>query len=200
MIGDLKTRQRQHENLFESDFTRVMAAILPHYFVYDQGWVIAPEIWSDDKRRSDFVVSVVNTLRHGRIPYGHSIPKVMVEGKAPSAIPWSKLCKDQLWDQADSLKNDDGKLWVIGQIGYYVCIFRFDVLNYRESEWFRNFSPLNLHRFSPEDLDELEIKHITESVDNNTRDVTMVIQWDLRQEDQYKYIHEMLSYIVTNNA
>lgn len=155
MIRNLQTRQREHEKLFESDFTRVMGAILPHYFVYVQGWVIAPEIWSDDKRRSDFVICLVNLI-HGIIPpYGHSIPKVMVEGKLPSAIPWNKLCKDQLWYQADSLKNDEGKLWVIGQIGYYVCIFRFDVNNYIESEWFKNFSPLNLHNFSPEDLDEL---------------------------------------------
>lgn len=109
------------------------------------------------------------------------------------------LCKDQLWNQADSLKNEDGRLWVIGQIGFYVCIFRFDVLKYQESEWFRNFSPLNLNNLSPEDLDKLKILHITESVDNSTRDLTMVIQWDLRKQNQYKYIDEMLSYIVRNN-
>ena len=92
MIENLKVRKRQVENLFESDFTRVMSAILPHYFIYDEGWVIAPEIRSDDIRGSDFVISVVNTV-DSTIPYGHSIAKVMVEGKAPSAIPWKTYVK-----------------------------------------------------------------------------------------------------------
>jgi hypothetical protein len=131
-----------------SDYSRILSAILPHYYPYLRGFVIAPEIWSADKRKSDFVVSKVN-IRNRTLPYGHHIVLLMCECKNKTAISWWNLAKDQLWAQADSLKHGNGRLWVIGQIGFEICFFRFDILNYEYSEWFTNFSPLNLRNFSP---------------------------------------------------
>ena len=102
-------------------------------------------------------------------------------------------------NKANSVSEDyKGKLWVIGQIGFYVCIFRFDVTDYYYSDWFTNFSPLNLRNLNEHDLDYLEVQYITESISNHI-DVIQVIQWDLREKAHHEYINEMLEYIATNN-
>lgn len=188
--------------MFESDFSRLLGAMLPHYFKYDNGWIIAPEIWSLDKRKSDFVVSKTNINRHGPKAYGESIIKLMAESKKPIIISWQELVKEQLWNQAESLMNDEGRLWVIGQIGYYICFFKFDIQKYNESEFFRNFSPVNLRNFTPEQLDDFKILHITESLWDgvNSRDVIQVIQWDVRNTDNRQYIDEMFIHIMTNDV
>jgi len=123
----------------------------------------------------------------------------MCESKYPSAVTWKDLVKEQLWNKANSVSEDyKGKLWVIGQIGFYVCIFRFDVTDYYYSDWFTNFSPLNLRNLNEHDLDYLEVQYITESISNHI-DVIQVIQWDLREKAHHEYINEMLEHIATNN-
>jgi len=193
LISNLKTRYNTGEKLFESDYSRIMAAILPNYFVYNQHFSIGPEIWSDDKRKSDFVVCSTFLNRNGRLPYGHNTPIVMVECKNRAAISWWLLCKDQLWDQSDSLKNNDGRLWVIGQIGFEVCFFRFDVLNFRGSENYCNFSPLNLRNLSELELLQQGIEYLVESVE--FVDVIQVIKWRLDVPNHHAYIHEMFLHI-----
>jgi hypothetical protein len=54
-----------------------LAAILPHYFKHTDGWVIAPEYWSNDKRKSDFVVFLPDIRQTPGIGYGEPIPKLM---------------------------------------------------------------------------------------------------------------------------
>jgi hypothetical protein len=67
-----------------------LAAILPHYFKHTEGWVIAPEYWSNDKRRSDFVVFLPYIGQSTNMRYGKPIPRLMCESKAPSAVPRKK--------------------------------------------------------------------------------------------------------------
>lgn len=196
LIDNLKRRQN-NEKLFESDYFRVMGAILPHYFTYNRNYTISPEIWSEGERKSDFVVAKTYLGRGDNLDYGHSIPVVMVESKNRGAIPWKDLAKDKFWNQTDCLKNDDGRLWIIGQIGFTICFIRFDLLNYTNSEWFRNFSPLNLKNFNEDDLDYLEIKYISESIDNNN--ILQVIEWKLDEPSHYQYIHEMFEHILNND-
>lgn len=196
-ISNIKEKHTDKVILFESDYYAILAAILKHYFK-DTGWVIAPEYWFNDKRRSDFVVFLPYIGQLPGIRYGEPIPKLMCESKSPSAIPWKDLVKEQLWNQASTVCEDHGgKLWVIAQIGFYICIFRFDLTEYTDSDWFTNFSPLNLKDWSEEDLDELEIKYIPESI--NGEDIIQVIQWDLREKHQYDYIHKMLVHITEND-
>jgi hypothetical protein len=125
LIWNLKTRRDKGEKLFETDYTRILASILPHYFAYSD-FCIAPEIWSDDKRKSDFVIS--NTIvdrNHPDYLYGHSLPWLMVESKNRGAIAWKNLVKEQLYNQVDTNKNEARKLWVIGTIGFTICFFSF---------------------------------------------------------------------------
>lgn len=197
LIEELKNRQNNHEHLFESDYSLILGAILPHYFKFNNNVVISPEMWSNDKRRSDYVASKINVNRNAIVPYGHATPLLMAECKKRWAISWANLVKDQLWNQADSLKNAENKLWVIGLIGFEICVFKFDLLNYNWSNTFTNFSPVNLNNFSIEDLDELEIKHVSESI--GRIDVIQVIQWRLDDNTHHIYIHNMLDYISKNN-
>ena len=198
-ITNITERHKEKNKLFESDFSALLAAILPHYFEYTKGWVIAPEIWSNDKRKSDLVVFLPNTIQNSRLRYGEPVPHLMCESKLPSGIPWKDLVKEQLWNQASTVSEDyGGKLWVIGQIGFFICIFRFDLVKYNDSLWFTNFSPLNINNFTEQDLDYLEIKYIMESNSNN-ENILQVIQWDLRETSQYRYIDEMLLHITRND-
>lgn len=198
-INNIKVKYANKNTLFESDFSAMLAAILPYYFKLKGGWVIAAEIWSNDKYRSDFVVFLPYILPGNPSKYGQPIPRLMCESKYPSAVPWKDLVKEQLWNKANSVSEDyKGKLWVIGQIGFYVCIFRFDVTDYYYSDWFTNFSPLNLRNLNEHDLDYLEVQFITESISNHI-DVIQVIQWDLREKAHHEYINEMLEHIATNN-
>ena len=44
LIENLQDREKSKELLFESDYSRLMAAILPHYYRYEHKYTIAPEI------------------------------------------------------------------------------------------------------------------------------------------------------------
>ena len=121
----------------------------------------------------------------------------MYECKNKSAISWWKLADDQLWEQADSHKNKDGKLWVIGQIGFEMCVFNFDVTNYHNRGEFEHFSPLNLNNWSLNDLDYLNIDCIDRTINN--QDTILVIKWRLDEPEHHKYIHDMFNYIRRNN-
>ena len=99
------------------------------------------------------------------LDYSYLLPLVMYECKNKAAISWWRLAKDQLWEQADSHKNDHNRLWVIGQIGFEVCVFRLDVVNYTDREMFKHFSHLYLNNYSTEDLDFLNIRYIDYTFD-----------------------------------
>lgn len=76
-----------------------------------------------------------------------------------------KAC-DQLWEQADSHKNEEGKLWVIAQIGFEMCVFNFNVTKYVKRGDFEHFSPLNLNNWSTQDLEFMKVDYISENIDN----------------------------------
>lgn len=129
--------------------------------------------------------------------YGYSTRMVMYECKRKNAISWWKLLDNQLWEQADSSKNTDGKLWVITQIGFELCVLKFDILNYLDWEEYRNFCPLNLNNSSKKDLEYNEYRYIEKKVNNV--DTIIVIRWRLDVPEHHLFIHEMLNYISKNN-
>lgn len=114
------------DRLFGSDYTRLMTAILPYYFNYSNGWIISPEVWGNTnwstKSRSDLVISQTD-LDINSDNYGGLLPKVMIEIKQKNQVYWEIYVKDQLWKQADSLKNEEGKIWVIAIRGLEICFF-----------------------------------------------------------------------------
>jgi hypothetical protein len=109
---------------------------------------------------------------------------------------------DQVFQECEGLVYKGDKLWVIAQIGFQLCVFRFDLNKYLfpgSSGVFDHFSPLNLNEWTDTDLDARGIKHITESVDHY-RDVLQVIQWELDNPAHYPHIHAMLLWISQNEV
>ena len=80
--------------------------------------------------------------------YGDIKLCVMFEGKNKNAVSWPRLTDEQLWEQADSHKNNDGELWVIGLIDFELCVFTFNVVDYYDRGRFEHFSPLNLNNYT----------------------------------------------------
>ena len=200
LISHLSAKVGRGENPYESEYSRIMFAIMPYYFKYDDNYTFSPEIWNDNPAnragRCDGMLSLT-IVDPNRRDYGSSLQYVMYECKRRSTISWEKLANDQLWEQADANKNPAGRLWVIGQIGFDMCVFSFDILNYLNRNEFRNFSPLNLNNWSAEDFISLDIGCIHRVINNV--DTLLVIKWKLNDTNQHQYIHNMLDYISRNN-
>jgi len=65
-----------------------------------------------------------------------------------------------MYDQADGAKNAEGRIWMVGQKGFEICVFIFDVLKYNEdkSPLYPHFIPFNLHRWTVEQFRERNIE------------------------------------------
>ena len=203
-ITNIRTRQDNHEDLTESDYNLIATAILPHYFPYNLGWIIGAEVWNIDPSvkagRADFVVLSIDdgTMRDP----GDTLPYVVYEGKKHEAETWGKLLRKQLFNECEGLIIRSNKIWAIGQIGLEICVFRFDLDNYKvpgRDFTYEHFSPLNLNNWSPAQLDARHINHITWNYDNNER-ITHVIRWELDNPAHQREIHRMLEYIARNNV
>lgn len=121
----------------------------------------------------------------------------MVECKNKGAISWWSLCKDQLWEEAVSIRNSNSRAWVVANIGFEICFFRFDQLDYDySSDWFTNFSPLNIRNFDEDDLQYLGLEPIIEDIDGVN--VIQVIKWRLDNPSHRFYIDEMFLHIKNN--
>lgn len=201
LIERLQHKVGNWQDIKESDFSQIMFSIIPYYYKYQNNYTFSPEMWDSNpfnrRNRSDGLVIQPVIRRDTRMPYGFSNVLVMYECKSHTATTWNKLAKDQLWEQADSNKNIDGKLWVIGQIGFEVCVFRFDVLNYEDREDFTHFCPLNLMNLSEDDLNYLDALPVVENIGNNR--VIQAIKWKLNDVGHHGYIHGMLDYISKND-
>lgn len=186
----------------ESDFTSLMFSILS-YYTDPQYLILSPEAWNDNrfnrKGRCDGLVSAINLDPSAPLPeYGSRIPRIMYEAKKHAGTGWEKLMKEQAWEQADSVKNENGRIWVIIQRGFELCVFKFDILRFNGRGDFTNFKPLNLNGFSESDLIELDAQPLVKVVNNNR--YIQVIRWKLNDDTHHRYIHEMLSYIYRTNV
>jgi hypothetical protein len=99
-----------------------------------------------------------------------------------------------MWGQADVAKNEDGKLWAIGQKGLEFCVFKFDVLSFEDQipDCFTHFEPLNLSHLNTVQLDNLGVKYI-ECNDNGFSRIAL-IKWRLDNPLHQPYIDHMLQY------
>lgn len=120
--------------------------------------------------------------------FGEFIPKAMVECKNKSTKSWKALCKEQLWYEAASIKDDKGQMKVIAVIGFKICFFLWDLYNYRDGmEEFDNFNAMNPGSYTEEHLAELDVKPVIDSITGKIR----AIPWDLSNEDHHIYIEKM---------
>ena len=207
-IEKVRTKQDNNEELTESDYNLITAAILPYYFPFNNGWIVGPEVWNIDATtkhcRADLVVLLINdgTRNNDRRDYGDILPYVVYEGKKRLAYTWQKLMREQLFQECEGLVINNNRIWAIGQIGLEICVFRFDTNNYQVPGGdltFENFSPLNLNNWDPAQLDARHINHITYNYGNNIR-ITHVIRWELDNPVHQLQIHRMLEYIAGNNV
>lgn len=99
-----------------------------------------------------------------------------------------------MWDQADVSKNYEGKLWAIGVKGLEICVFRFDVLKFKDQkpDCFTNYEPLNLYNLNSTQLDSLGVKY--EECDHNGFARIALIKWRLDNYIHQRYINHMLQY------
>lgn len=183
--------------IYEDEVSRLTCLILAYYFRYDNGWCVAPEQNSGSDYHPDFLVSKVDLTLGDK--YGRAIPHLVIEVKRPVAdvgISWKTLL-EQAWDQADGSKDEwTGRIWVIGQRGFEISFFKFDVLAYQDSAKFINFIPLNLNQWSADDFEYLGIKVVTEIIrgQKEVRSIT----WRLDNVDHAPYIHDMFIHISRN--
>lgn len=107
--NDMQTR--------ESDYSKIIALVLPEAFTINNGWCIVPEFTLEGNYSSDYLVSKINTDINSPF-YGSSMHWLCAELKDRVAVSWWILLNDQLWSQCDAAKNNKGRFWCIGQIGF----------------------------------------------------------------------------------
>ena len=206
LIKNLKVRQDNKESLKESDYNLIVSSILPYYLTCPN-WIMGAEGWNQDgsvaNRRSDIVWYKVNghgIMRPNR-SIGYPLATHLYEGKKRWAKTWPELIGQQVFQECEGLCVD-GKIWVICNIGFEFCVFRFDLNRFSypgASSTFDHFEPLNLNNWTENDFYARKIKIIPESV-SDYDDVIQVIQWRLDNPTHHQYIHDMLVYIANNNV
>ena len=184
----LEDQVRRREPLQECDYSKLMAISLPQFFAFP-AWFIVPEFVLEGTHRPDYLV--------GRIlPNGLSYHHVVVETKNSGAVSWQYLMRVQVWDQCDAAKNDNGKIFCICLIGFHLCFFTFDISEYQSSEWFTNFSPLNLNGFDEFQLRNMGLEPIVESIAND--DIIQTIPWNFSNPMHRPYIIQSFTHMVNN--
>lgn len=118
----------------------------------------------------------------------------IVELKSKAGVSWNQLL-EQMYSQADVAKNTEGRLWAIGQKGFEICFFRFDVLKYNNKDpyWYSNFEPLNLSNLSEAQLNNLNVQY-QHCKDGGFARIAL-IKWRLDKPDHIPYINRMFEYI-----
>lgn len=100
-----------------------------------------------------------------------------------------------MYKQADVAKKNSGRLWAIGQKGFEICIFRFDVLNYmdQDPDCYTKFNPLNLSNLTEPQLDLLNVKYKYSNEDGFA--LIALVKWRLDNRYHITYINRMFEYI-----
>ena len=193
IITDLKRREDYNERLYECDYSLITSAILPYYFhvARNTAWVITPEFNFLEDNHPDYTIFFVNRDNN----YALDV-HIVVEVKSKTGHSWFKLL-EQMYPQAEVAKNSNGKLWAIGQKGFEICIFEFNVRKFegQDPDCFTNFKPLNLNNFSEPELDRLNIKY--EQCNDNGFARIGLIKWRLDNKDHIVYIDDMFQYITS---
>lgn len=106
---------------------------------------------------------------------------------------------EQMWDQCDLAKNNNGKIWAIGLKGLEISCFRFDVNKYEDQspDCYTNFEPLNLSNLTNAQLDALGVKY--NICLHGTTERIGVIKWRLDNHLHWPYINHMLQVMTVQN-
>ena len=188
MIEDLS--RKDQKKLWECDYSCITSAILPYYFhvTHNNQWVITPKFNYLEGNHPDYTIFKV--INH---PFKLQIHAI-VELKSKAGDSWNKIL-EQMYSQADVAKNTKGRLWAIGQKGFEICFFRFDVEKYNNQnpDWYSNFEPLNLSNLSEAQLINLNVQY--QHCNDGGFARIALIKWRLDEPDHIPYINHMFEYI-----
>ncbi len=197
----LSLKDRQFDpGIREADYILITGLLLYHYFPYKDNWCVAPEQVIDDNYKPDFIVSEISTAPSD---YGQIYPYLNVEVKKPAIISWKKLLDDQLHKQCDNNSNNNarqnnGRLWAMGQRGFEICLFLFDIHKNVNLDNYTQFTAVNPWNFSADDFDHLDAKPFVEKI--NGVDQIIAVNWRLDNSDHHRYIHDMFIHILKSRA
>lgn len=198
-IENLKSKQR-NPGVRESDYILITALLLNNYFPYSLNWCVAPEQVIDDNYKPDFIVSEIDTTLRN---YGVSYPYLNVEVKRPAIISWKKLLDDQLHRQCDNnsannARQNNGRLWAMGQKGFEICLFLFDIHSHLNLDNYNQFKAVNPRNYTADDLRHLDAEPFVETI--NGVDEIIAISWRIDNPDHHIHIHEMFLHILRGRA
>jgi hypothetical protein len=189
-------QDENHSTLRECDYSRVTSAILPFYFhvARHDVWIITPEFNYLEAYHPDYTVFFLENIGGLQI----FSPRIVVEIKSKTGKSWGELL-EQMWSQADAAKATNGRLWAIGQKGFEICFFTFDIskFNGQIPPYCTNFEPLNLRNLTEQNLINLGLKFEYASNPNGPNRFG-IIKWRLDLPEHEEYIHDMFEYMRTH--
>lgn len=198
-IENLRSKQF-NPGVRESDYILITALLLYNYFPYSEDWCVAPEQVIDDNYKPDFIVSEIDTTQP---EYGVSYPYLNVEVKRAAIISWKRLLDDQLHKQCDinsanNARQTNGRLWAMGQKGFEICLFLFDIHSNLSLNNYNQFKAVNPRNHSADSLRKLNAKPFVETI--NGVDEIIAISWRIDNPAHHIHIHEMFLHILEGRA
>lgn len=174
----------------------MLAALLAEYFPFIQDWIIAPE-WSEvntqtsTSKSPDFTIFKIKTGPFDVLHDSLSYPYLIAEVKSlDNSISWKRLIEGQVRLQAYALGGPERRrVKVICLKGFEISFFDYQYFFPEGEEPFINFMPLNLHNYSEEQLNMINVKVVKEE------GRIVVIRWKLDNEEHHIHIHEMFDHL-----
>lgn len=154
----------------------------------------------NDNYKPDFIVSEIST----RLPdYGVSYPYLNVEVKRPAIMSWKKWLDDPLHKQCDNhmannARQTNGRLWAMGQKGFEICLFLFDIHSNLNLDHYNPFTAVNPRNYTADDLRHLDAEPFVEVVSG--AEEIIAITWRLDNPYHYIHIHEMFIHVLQRRA
>lgn len=206
LIINLVNKLQQNIIPWESEIYKISSSLLNHYYPMGHNWVVSHQQQVTDqyvKKIPDHTVNYINLI-HNDPGYGNTYPHIQVEVKRPSTSfntkeLWANTL-EQMWDQCDFSKNNDGKIWAIVIIGKYISFFNFNVADdgHSSDSRYDNFNCLNLENKNYYELLSLGIECDVDIIRGTY--LLNVIKWDMSNPRHTNFIHNMFIHLRDNSA
>ena len=184
--------KEKQNNASNRDYQKIIIAMMS-YHLNGENLIFFPQYSRGGTTTGNYLLSSVETDVNK--DYGKLDTKAIYTAKKPESYTWGHYLQE-LWPIANTHKNLDNRLWVVVNLGFDFCVFRFDTLNYANRGPYSNFSPLNLAGWSKAELDKAHIKYLT--LPANPEIIT-VIKWRLDNKDHESSIFYMMDNVCKLN-
>ena len=184
--------KQKSNNASNRDYQNIITAMMS-YHLNGENLIFIPQYSRGGTTTGNYLLYSVETDVNK--DYGKLVTKAIYTAKKPESYTWGHYLQE-LWPVANIHKNSDNRLWLVLNLGFEVCVFKFDTLNYSHRGPYSNFSPLNLGHWSKAELDKLHIKYLT--LPSNP-DIITVIKWRLDNKDNEDSILYMMENVCKLN-